>query len=84
MQVTAVKTRSRNRMKNRTLDAIVRVRSYLSNRNIAVPQFQVTENMLKRFNSNVMYKSAEKREDELSQEERDEILSLDEILNILG
>ena len=62
----------------------MRVRSYLSNRNIAVPQFLVTENMLKRFNSNVMYKSAEKREDELSQEERDEILSLDEILNILG
>ena len=40
--------------------------------------------MLKRFNSTHMYKAVEKREDELSQEERDEIISLDEILNILG
>ena len=46
--------------------------------------YEINQNMLKRFYSTHMYKSVEKREDELSQKERDEILSLDEILNILG
>ena len=51
--VSTVKTKTRNRMQLRTLEAIVRIRSHLSQKSACCREFQVTKNMLQRFTSDM-------------------------------
>ena len=60
-QVTAVKTKTRNRMTSSTLSAIVRIRAHLHFRGICCRQFVPTEDMLRRFNAADMYGHGEDR-----------------------
>ena len=53
--VNYVKNKHRNRLAMSTLDAIVRVRSYLTNRNVCCHNFKITDLMLRKFNSKDMY-----------------------------
>ena len=60
-QVTAVKTKTRNRMTSSTLSAIVRIRAHLHFRGICCRQFVPTQDMLRRFNTADMYGRGEDR-----------------------
>ncbi|KAL1480718.1 hypothetical protein MTO96_050797 [Rhipicephalus appendiculatus] len=57
-QVTCIKTKYRNKMSVKTLDAIVRIRTTLSLKSGCCVQFLVTDDMLRRFTSE-MYDSVE-------------------------
>ncbi|KAM7299044.1 hypothetical protein ISCGN_019611 [Ixodes scapularis] len=52
-QVTCVKTKYRNKMSLKTLDAIVRVRSTLASREVCCVKFTITDDMLRRFQSDI-------------------------------
>ena len=55
--ITNVKTRQRNRMSRRILEAIFRIRTNLQFGEKCCTEFVTTERMLNRFNSEVMYGS---------------------------
>lgn len=72
--VTAIRTKPRNRMQSKVLDAIVRVRSYLLYNGICCKDFICTTKMIQLHNSDNLY----------SQEEttnNDEIKYLEEVLH---
>ncbi|KAG0445007.1 hypothetical protein HPB47_004919 [Ixodes persulcatus] len=52
-QVTCVKTKYRNKMSLKTLDAIVRIRTTLASREVCCVKFTITDDMLRRFQSDI-------------------------------
>ena len=54
-QVTTVKSELRNRMKNETLDAIIRIRNHLHMDAKCCKDFVVSPRMLELFTSDVLY-----------------------------
>lgn len=57
-QVATTKTKIRNRMNTNTLEAILRIKTHLGNRNRCCHNMAVTEDMIKRFNKDI-YESKE-------------------------
>ena len=72
--VTCVKTKPRNRMSSRMLEAIVQIRTNLHFKNKCCKDFVATESMVKLFNANNMYR---KRNDDENEEADEELNFLD-------
>ncbi|XP_046805520.1 uncharacterized protein LOC124419555 [Lucilia cuprina] len=65
--MNTTKTKLRNKMQYEMLESLIRIKSYLNNYNICFYKFEVPESMVKRFNSDNMYKQQpiEENDDEL-------------------
>ena len=66
--VTNVKTKPRNQMSSRMLEAIVRIRTNLHFRGKCCKDFVPTENMFKLFNTSNMYKKSTEENEECDEE----------------
>ena len=78
--VNHVKNKTRNRLQTSTLDAIVRVREFLNNRNVCCHNFEISQGMLQKFTAD-MYKNPADGGDVVDQgQEEDEPMAIDEAL----
>ena len=70
--VKLVKTQVRNRMSTQTLDAIVRIKTYLKNRDMCCKNMTISTNMLKLFNQKMyMHKSSDSEKADKHDEEQE-------------